>query len=128
MFHHLYPSISKTPTRTTDAPLPIWKRLLCGQTLGHFLAKLFGCVFPQPLWKPLGEYLRRWEEGEEDTEEKDDKAEEGSCGPLGASWEPPGCFLRADLGPLTGLLELLGIFLGPLGSSYGAFGPSSWPV
>ena len=53
--------------------------------VGPLSCQAIGLYVPQPLWKPLGEYLRRWEEGEEETEEKDDKAEEDSWGPLGTS-------------------------------------------
>ena len=67
-----------TPTTSHRRPLPFGERL-CGQTLGHRLAKLVDYVFPQPLWRPLGERLGRWAEEEEE-----------------ASWGLPGSFLGAS--------------------------------
>ena len=100
--------------RTTAAPC-LWTRL-CGQMLGLSLAKVLYYVFPQPLWKPLGEHFG-WRRKRKRRRRRPLGGLLGpSWGLLGASWEPP-----------EGLSGALGGLLWPLWASWAVL-RRSWPV
>ena len=63
------------PAPNHRRPLPLGKRL-CGQTLDPSLAKLSDYVFPQPLWKLLGEHLGEDEGQDQEREEEEEEEEE----------------------------------------------------